>query len=83
MGRATYGALDASNLMEKPSPSGQLQIYYASSYTHRPVGKEIDGIGIPAMIPLEKPQNQAEHDAEIQLALQYLEKTFSSQTTAK
>ena len=73
MGRPTYGALDASNVMEKTSPSKQLQIYYASTYTHRPAGKEIDGFGIPPAIKLSKPQNQTEYDAEIQLAQCYLE----------
>lgn len=73
MGRPTYGALDASNVMEKTSPSKQLQIYYASTYIHRPAGKEIDGLGIPLAIKLPKPQNQAEYSAEIQLAQRYLE----------
>ncbi|WP_179993117.1 MULTISPECIES: S41 family peptidase [unclassified Acinetobacter] len=73
MGRPTYGALDASNVMEKTSPSKQLQIYYASTYIHRPAGKEIDGVGIPPAIKLPKPQNQAEYSAEIQLAQRYLE----------
>ena len=73
MGRATYGALDASNLMEKLTPSGQLEVYYASTYIQRPAGKEIDNIGIQPMIKLAKPNNAAEYDAEIKLAQQYLE----------
>ena len=73
MGRPTTGALDASNIMEKLSPSKKLVIYYASTYVHRPAGQEIDEIGIPPDISLARPQNKAEYDAEIQFVQRYLE----------
>ena len=75
MGRPTYGALDASNLMEQLTPSKLLTIYYASTYIHRPAGKEIDDIGITPAIKLPRPNHDAEYNAEIQLAQRYLEQS--------
>ncbi|SDC18738.1 S41 family peptidase [Acinetobacter boissieri] len=73
MGQNTYGALDASNVREKQTPSKKLYIWYATTYVHRRAGQEIDNIGIPPSIKLPKPVDQQAYDNEVKLAQNYLE----------
>ena len=74
MGRNTFGALDASNVRDVPTPSKKLSINYATTYVHRRAGQEIDNIGIPPSIKLPIPKDQQAYDDEVKFAQKYLEK---------
>lgn len=76
MGRNTFGALDASNVRDVPTPSKKLFINYAATYVHRRAGQEIDNIGIPPNIKLPVPKDQQAYDDEIKFAQRYLEKNL-------
>lgn len=73
MGRNTFGALDASNVRDVPTPSKMLSIKYSTTYVHRRTGKEIDNIGIPPSIKLPIPKDQQAYDDEVKFAQMYLE----------
>lgn len=68
IGRKTFGALDASNCRLMPAPSGQIAVYYATTYVRRPAGQQIDEIGIPPDIELPAPADEEAFLAEVALA---------------
>lgn len=68
MGRKTFGALDASNCRLMPAPSGQIAVYYATTYVRRPAGQQIDEIGISPDIELPAPADEEAFLAEVALA---------------
>lgn len=73
MGRRTFGALDASNVREKRTPSGQISIFYATTFVKRPQGQQIDEIGIAPDIELPLPANETEFEEEVMIALEAIE----------
>ncbi|MFG6448882.1 S41 family peptidase [Roseateles sp. BYS180W] len=75
MGRNTHGALDASNVRMVMSPSGQIEISYATTFIRRQQGKQVDMIGIPPDVRLPASDNAAAWAQEVDLALKYLEGT--------
>lgn len=74
MGRRTLGALDASNVREAQAPSGKIVIYYATTYVRRPVGQQIDQIGIAPDIELPLPGDEDAYNAEVDVVLRALER---------
>ncbi|EPJ3657329.1 S41 family peptidase [Acinetobacter baumannii] len=73
MGQRTYGALDASNVREKQTPSGKILLSYATTFVFRHRQLNIDTVGIPPDILLPPPQNHQTSEAEIDLAKRFLE----------
>lgn len=65
VGRRTYGALDASNVRPIETPSGEITVYYATTYVRRPHGEEVDTLGIPPDIELAPPADDAAFAAEV------------------
>jgi C-terminal processing protease CtpA/Prc len=65
VGRKTYGALDASNVRPIEAPSGEIALYYATTYVHRPNGEAIDNVGISPAVELAPPADDAAYAAEI------------------
>ncbi len=65
VGRKTYGALDASNLRPIEAPSGEITVYYATTYVRRPQGEEVDNVGIPPEVELAPPADDAAYAAEV------------------
>jgi hypothetical protein len=66
VGRRTAGSLDASNLRPARTPSGAIEVWYATTYVRRPPGKEVDDVGIPPSIVLRAPAGDAGFAREVE-----------------
>ncbi len=65
VGRRTFGALDASNLRPVRTPSGAIEVWFATTYVRRPRGQEVDEVGIAPTVSLPLPPDEAAFAAEV------------------
>jgi C-terminal processing protease CtpA/Prc len=73
LGRSSMGALDYSNLRPFALPSGQFQLFYATTRSRRIPHLQVDVAGIMPDIYLPPPKDQQARDAEVQQARSFLE----------
>lgn len=72
LGQNTYGAIAASNILEKLPPSNKIYLAYTATYTNLGI-KDVDRLGIPPQIKLAKPLDKPAYDHEVSLAQRILE----------
>lgn len=73
VGRRSYGALDYSNLRPFGLPSGQRQLWYATSRSKRLPHLPVDLAGIPPDVFLSEPAGEQGRAEEIQRVQRWLE----------
>lgn len=73
LGRRTAGALDYSNLLPRLLPSGQLQLWYATTRSRRLPDLPIDGHGVVPDLLLPLPPEGQDDAAEVEAARRWLE----------
>lgn len=73
LGRPSYGALDYSNVRPLDLPSGQRQLWYATSRSRRLPAMPVDAIGVLPDIALPAPADAAAAEAEVQQVQRWLE----------
>ncbi|ENX34512.1 hypothetical protein F889_01794 [Acinetobacter colistiniresistens] len=72
MGQNSYGAIAASNMLEKLTPSNKIYLSYTGTYVNLGI-QDVDRLGIPPQIKLTQPRDKIAYDAEVSLAQSLLE----------
>lgn len=66
-GRATFGALDYSNIRLATLPSGRYRLAYATTRMRRPDGFSVDAAGIAPQVVLPLPDSEPAYRAEVDI----------------